>query len=1453
MKPSEDEEEAVETLFILGCIGCAVFFWKKLNALEDDALRLQHQLDALRDQLEEMPLFRKTQKASEAGRISSPIVEEPVSAPAPSAPKIPVSEEPPHPKPPPFAHPAYHDRAASSTHPSDAPARVRQPTPSQRVDSVAVETETKRSREVLKPAVQRPSHLLQWLKALEQRFVENWIGIVGSLVMVVGVGFFGLYAALRVTPFVRFFLIDAFALLCFILSAVLLYRQRWRQLALWLRSSAGAIFLFACLGSGGIPGLQWVEEEMSKHVLLGAGIVANLCLAYVGGEVFSSIHVLLSLAALMLPQQGLTTMVAAGAVAAFGVLLTFREKREVQLLATTSMFFAFNTFWCWRLTKFSLSKTAWFWEVTHRLPMISHERLAGILSTAIVGVVALLVHYTRIYANQVFDRFAFGVHLMSWTYLGVGLLYYSIGSVWRTLFLALGSAMAFVIAQRAKRRGIVWLHLTDTLIAQGIALLAIISLTHFEVDQHLLALIALAETILYTLVTAGQGDRVASSVGMWLTHLAALVVVAFGIIELTNSETRHWVMASLAASTFLMALFYALLVRKPKFDLLRVKGEGKGLEVFKMRWSHSAAVTFLALGILTAFSLLEFQVAIRVALIISMAEGAIFSLVMIRQRDSFTSRVGVRVVLLAALVLAGMAIVEFINPKSDPGFTSILASATFLMALFYVLLAWRPNAEILRGIGEETGSGLFNMRWSHSAAVTSLVLGIVTAFSLLEFHVPVRVALLISMAESAFFSLVMVRRKDSFTSKVGVKFTHLAAFVMVVMAISEFINPNVDRGFTNVLASATFLMALFYALLAWRPNADILREMSRERALEFLGMRWSHAAAVTSLVLGIVTAFSLLVYQVPWAVVLLAALAEILVFILLMIFLGERVPTDIGYWMAILASLALLTELLSRYSSFPLGETSDLLVRVNLTALAMILFTYVLTEKTPLRKMFPKFQNGERVTADEGAGGEPHSLPQTIPSSFLLTVLTGPLGAAALYGTRFSPLGWVFGPLVSAAFLLVRAWLPTTGLALASLIMLASQLVYGWMSIEFSGNTGLWERWMIVAPVLMPGIVAYLWPKHERRPVLWPSVCYAGIHLLLSVFYVFQEISYVIPAVLCLLISLLYLESAGAYERRRQVSERVRIGRLDVLFLQSGYVFLAAFLFTYFYWIMAVESYLGFFKLRLMVELLGIGGLLYWALTDRKILHVWPGRKEGRLGIRPWLWEVAVGFSIMTVALELDRQWHPLFWSMFSIVLLLTGRKWSALLSRFRLYSLFMLWASAVHVAVVTRTVVLPTRAIFSQPWFLALIAVLLQFVYLYLLYGRRTFENVGTEQPCFSFWKKVADGIGRYENKHVYYPVFVCVGLFFLWSFSHSFLTLLWVFECLIIFVLGITLRETQFRYIAQGFLVFCLLRLVFYDLATSGTIVKAVVFIGVGIMMLLIYSIYNRYRIKLEKDSEG
>ncbi|MCP5106431.1 MAG: DUF2339 domain-containing protein, partial [bacterium] len=433
----------------------------------------------------------------------------------------------------------------------------------EKIEKIPVQEEVveqaKEERREDKPEESRDKVPGMWDK-LQQQFIENWTGILGSVVLVMGVGFLGVYTALKFSPPYRFLMIVLFSGLLFGLFYYLKSKSKWIQLALWLRSSAGAIFLFACLGSSTIEGLKWIDHPLKGLglLLISLGIASNLYLAFAGGnQVFASLHVLLSLTALAIAPPEPITLIVAAVVTLFGIAQTYREKWEYHLLLTISLYFVFHLYW--------------FFQA--RLPgTAAPGHLTGIICTASVSVLALLVHYRSLYRTTVFERLPFFVHFINWFFFGIGLYIHTLGSPWKTVVIAAGSIAAFFLARKARRIGIPWLYITDTLVAQLVMLIALFSLYHWRVDSFFIVGMMFLETLLFLVITIREEEKFLTAAGTVIKYLLGITLFgwAFTTIDrsVVSSMYRPLIIFSGCTAFALLFRFYLLKKFAKTYDSL---------------------------------------------------------------------------------------------------------------------------------------------------------------------------------------------------------------------------------------------------------------------------------------------------------------------------------------------------------------------------------------------------------------------------------------------------------------------------------------------------------------------------------------------------------------------------------------------------------------------------------------------------------------------------------------------------------------------------------------------------------------------------------------------------------------------------------------------------------------------------------------------------------------------
>lgn len=152
-----------------------------------------------------------------------------------------------------------------------------------------------------------------------------------------------------------------------------------------------------------------------------------------------------------------------------------------------------------------------------------------------------------------------------------------------------------------------------------------------------------------------------------------------------------------------------------------------------------------------------------------------------------------------------------------------------------------------------------------------------------------------------------------------------------------------------------------------------------------------------------------------------------------------------------------------------------------------------------------------------------------------------------------------------------------------------------------------------------------------------------------------------------------------------------------------------------------------------------------------------------------------------------------------------------------------------------------------DRPEITGSISIALQIIY--LLYSQRTLQLSEVKFPSglrgLETWCRL---IHAQRAAWIYYPFFFGVALFLYWRFEKGILTLLWTTEAFIVFGLSIILRENHFRYMALAALGGCLLRLLVYDMAQSDMALRGFVFVGMGVLMLAMNAMYNKYRSRFQ-----
>lgn len=431
----------------------------------------------------------------------------------------------------------------------------------------------------LAPATREAATAERWQR-LEQAFVENWTGILGAVVLVAGVTFLGIYTALRMEPLARFLMTLAGAGALGGLSLAARRRTDWQALAQWLQSSAAAVLLFACAAAGGLPGLglQWLYAPLPALSLLLGGVAVNLTLAWLSRtQTFASLHVVLSLLPFAIVPPTLVGLATATLVVVLGMTLARRARWDVHVLVVTVAWFAWHVQWYLRSVA-DLDDPA--------------LRAAAALAVVAVFAATALVHYRRDYVSLRVEPVPLAVHLGNWGFLALACLVYAPERLSGAAGLAVGGVVAWALGRRARVLGIRWLHLCDTLIAQGLMVAAIACATELFAAARLLWLLAVvAECALFLRLVIDENEAVLGRIGVYVLHVSAFLLAAAGLATapaaIESGDTRE-ALVLLAGMAVVAALQVYLARRRPgrlaALGCYAAAGDGSGAPVASLGW-----------------------------------------------------------------------------------------------------------------------------------------------------------------------------------------------------------------------------------------------------------------------------------------------------------------------------------------------------------------------------------------------------------------------------------------------------------------------------------------------------------------------------------------------------------------------------------------------------------------------------------------------------------------------------------------------------------------------------------------------------------------------------------------------------------------------------------------------------------------------------------------------------
>jgi hypothetical protein len=351
---------------------------------------------------------------------------------------------------------------------------------------------------------------------------ENWIGVFGSIALVIGAVFFGLTSEIMRLPQTRVAVMILASLLLFGISLRLKNSAQWTLFCGWLRSIAGTVILFATIGAGMIEGLQFIHSPFYIMGFLCIGVIVNVLLAsFTPSQTVASLHMILSIIAFCLAPQTPILLPLGALVALISLMNAYRAKWDLHLLLIVSAFSFQNWYWSFKLN-------------SELLPWMQNLAIGCSL---VICLIAGFIHYSKKYKSPKLEPLPLIAHIANWSLLIWNIWLHTQSFKWASLVLGNIAIIGFVLAKFAKKKEILWLYRTDTLSSQLAALSAIACLGSFSVNPIDIALLILIETHLFSSIFQFQKENFLVRVGNFSQLGAAFVTLFFTFRMLALNPT----------------------------------------------------------------------------------------------------------------------------------------------------------------------------------------------------------------------------------------------------------------------------------------------------------------------------------------------------------------------------------------------------------------------------------------------------------------------------------------------------------------------------------------------------------------------------------------------------------------------------------------------------------------------------------------------------------------------------------------------------------------------------------------------------------------------------------------------------------------------------------------------------------------------------------------------------
>ncbi|MBN1216106.1 MAG: hypothetical protein JXA99_11785 [Candidatus Lokiarchaeota archaeon] len=396
----------------------------------------------------------------------------------------------------------------------------------------------------------------------------NWLGIAGSIIVIIGAVFFGLTSSIMQIPEFRIGALLIFSVLLFLFSYKIKKYPQLLSVSSWFNSIAGTIVLFTFLGAGNIEGLKCIQSQSIGFIIILLGISINIFLTFISHIQFlAAFHVILSLIAFYIFPQEIIFLPICSLITLLGLYKSYKSKWNLHILLILIAYSIFYTHWILELSSLRLSLSTY---------------IISIFCTLGIGIFTVFIHYSKKYQYTKFEILPSLVHIVNWGAIGWNLLILAKFSILSTFCLGFVSILSFILALIAKKRKTDWLYYTDTIIGQTFMIFTIASLSLFSVKLYDIFLMLFVQISIFNIICLIKKQELFLRFGYAVQSLNIFALLIYSQYFLSHYSSQwHTSLFIREISIFLLSLIFYAAVYNKKLIIDTLSFIIKGIKISK--------------------------------------------------------------------------------------------------------------------------------------------------------------------------------------------------------------------------------------------------------------------------------------------------------------------------------------------------------------------------------------------------------------------------------------------------------------------------------------------------------------------------------------------------------------------------------------------------------------------------------------------------------------------------------------------------------------------------------------------------------------------------------------------------------------------------------------------------------------------------------------------------------